>query len=946
MKSRKRQKKKTACGRAAGRTLLLLLCAFVLFVSRVAALRVRAEEEPKPPSWPEGILSGDFSGLTGTDAETAAVLGKTYERLYRDSRFELRDLNHDAVEELLWLYGGAEEDPLYLLAVFAEDAGDARLVMHMPEDGGAGFIDPSGDRAAFYIAHGEQILYLQHNSWTVSEVHCAEVLFDRQLDLYAGEALMMYLVEDAEAYGSSVDAAVRRGLSFVDGRGVWYFRLPTGRATDEGIRIGADAFMTAFRERCGTSFAQLLPAYETMRTGIERGVARQQFQYRSGRAEEQLSFSVTWPQIAEGASSFSPVINTLLKQEAFALTNAYDPAADEAAAPEQAVQKRLSAGEGENEEVRYRILHDDDTMISVLFRHRAGDAQTLKLLTVSKLNGRQIQIGDLTTTERLTKALGKETAEVFVPDEDLKRRRDETKRREEIQSVFEATTASSGDWKSIGLDEQYLYLVLREEGAEPFLLRVPRWEAGVDSPGHMHLLSMHRAYPFLKDVLDDAECLTVRRRMGGFDIEYRTTDGGSVSARLSDAQDMPKAYDSPDRARDAYMAKYADVTGFVTGSFAWENPAAGETVEASFDTVETAYGEGGRAFLSVDGKGYELTQRCSATRGGFLLREEDGSLRVSAVLRMEEDGNGDWVNTEQKGMTVFRNVSEETRLRLVLSEPSEALVRMEVFSEREEEERRILQTEFEEAELPVLHFPDLNADGTDDLELRFAELSYLYMYDPEEDALRALPELRERYAAGETEGFVSVRYDPGAGAMIVTLYDGDRKEQERLLHLTEQPEVAVREYRSEEKDGERRFVVTDPTQDPAETIAVFRAPSASPEAERMRHLAEDLFRAVYVFDEGLPMPAPAGEEGEGRTLRVILGQLYQPDLFSPGYKNRLYVLEEGGELLYTYDIPAEEKVTGVTKGYANGEESLLMQTEGGEPFTLPLSGLYESLPNP
>ncbi|MBR0090100.1 MAG: hypothetical protein IJP92_00140, partial [Lachnospiraceae bacterium] len=623
----------------------------VLFVAGTA----HAEEEPSPASWTERIEAGDFLVLTKDPQELQSLLSRTYENLQAASRYVLQDINHDGAEELLWLFDDAGGDVTYVIAAFAKGADGVRTVLVAEQETSGGFLYPVLTDESVFFMNGERMLKLQHNTWLVSEFHCTEVLFDRGFDTFAGEGLTMYLVTDGDAYEAQVDAALKRRLSFLDGRGVRYFQIPVGSSTDEGIAIGADAFMEAFKELAGKPFAQIAPAYETMRTGIERGVARHVVAGRPGEEGNATSYPLAYPQIEEDASAFSPAINTILQQEAF------------------------SMAEGE---VSYRILHDDDTMISVLFRSVNGEegGEELKLLTVSKLNGRKIQIGDLTTTERIIKALEKNAAEVFALDKEMRRVRDDSIDKEAVKAAFEETVSASEEWKSIGMDEQYLYLSLRMSADRETLLRLPRWEAQVDSPGHMHLLTLHRAYPFLKDVLDDAECLTVRRRAGGFDIAYRTMDGGSVTARLAGTEEKRREFETPEQARDYYMAQYADVTGFATGTFERQDAASGDMRGdgGMFDTVETAFGEGGRAFIYAGERAYELTQRCQSTRGGFLLRRDSGLTDVAGTLRMEITGNGLWNNEQDGTRTEIRRMAEEKTFRFVFLKTEEEQYLMEI----------------------------------------------------------------------------------------------------------------------------------------------------------------------------------------------------------------------------------------------------------------------------
>ena len=157
------------------------------------------EEMPDENDIPGRLKYGDFSVLEGLDAEALSELEQVHADTKGSSRYLEADITKDGKRELLWLVARNDMKTEVVIAVFTGTGDTRKRVLW----------DPETDDD-FYLAGREGLVYIRKNEWAVSEVHCTEVLFDRSYELYGGDALTMYLVQDEDSYLNDVDAAMRK----------------------------------------------------------------------------------------------------------------------------------------------------------------------------------------------------------------------------------------------------------------------------------------------------------------------------------------------------------------------------------------------------------------------------------------------------------------------------------------------------------------------------------------------------------------------------------------------------------------------------------------------------------------------------------------------------------------------------------------------------------------
>ncbi|MBR0092862.1 MAG: hypothetical protein IJP92_14310, partial [Lachnospiraceae bacterium] len=234
----------------------------------------------------------------------------------------------------------------------------------------------------------------------------------------------------------------------------------------------------------------------------------------------------------------------------------------------------------------------------------------------------------------------------------------------------------------------------------------------------------------------------------------------------------------------------------------------------------------------------------------------------------------------------------------------------------------------------LYRFTDINEDGYEDLEVTASGETYRCFYAAKTEEFQAAPEVLNRA--------VSFRYDAGTGYLVVTERQAEGYE-ERALYLPEDTEQAARKYEEEAVSGGIRYRVSDlTTGEETVLMELTVADDAADDGEGAR-VADELFRTRIVWQEVTDAPAGTAAAGEeSKKVRIIAGQFFRQDLFAPYYENRLYLLEEGGGLLYTYDIPVQERLERVTRGYVNGEEALSLYFETEAPVTIATGSLYES----
>lgn len=770
------------------------------------------------------IACGDFSVVSGADAADIRALEAAFERVRVRSRYMTADVTHDGREELLWLTERENSTAEQVIAVFTREEDALSLLLFSP--------DETTDE--YYLAGEDTLYYIRQNDWVISEYHCTQVLFDRYLDMYGGTSLSMYLVEHTEEYETQVDAAVRRRMSFVDGRGVWYRTLEPGQEEDEARRVHADEWLRLFSERTGQSFAAVAPLFEAKRSGIETGVgAYTETVRRSSYAEVPFTEIIRYPQVTDGDRM--ETVNRLLREEALAMSVGAGNVASAEAYLTQLKKETPDAREGE---VYYRVAHNADDMISIqygLSRKDAaqGDARAISLITIEKSSGRQIQIGDVTTIERIYTAADAGYAELFylrAGGTGLTLDTDKAHDSAYLCEALERTRTSSDSWKNIGLDEQYVYLgVVTKEGGQPdAILRVPRWRVGMSSPGHMELLTMHRAYPYLKETLDGAQSLTVRKKTDGFEITFLTPDGGRVVAHLHATEiTIPEAYTVP-AVRDLLIFEYPDVTGVVIGELTLADE---EERTADYYIVDSSLGAIGRVLLKTPEGDYEITQNRYNTNEGILgaLTGTDGTTTWTIHGELHEDASGYavWHNLQNGSYRLTRSISDTARFVFELS-PAEGAEETE---EREEEAEDVEEEEPVSVPMTVTIYPedreglaevyeiapekvtitfrDVDADGYDDLTIgtihetdHTDEYNFLYRAD-ENRYVQGPEELRSDvdYSYGPGTGYARIVKD-GTRSLYAPRADGTLQLL-RSLDLETEGSVTTAVVRVYEDDGTR-----------------------------------------------------------------------------------------------------------------------------------------------
>ena len=712
------------------------------------------------------IMVGDFGAVLDADPALTAQMQQVFAQVRPTSRYIETDTDGDGTSETVWLAEMPDTLSERVVAVFVHEARGERMILWDPGDG----------EDEFYLCGGERLYYIRKNDWIISEYHCTEVLFDSDYEMYGGEALSMYLVEDADLYESGVDAAVRRRMTFIDGAGVWYQSIDAGMDAQDARRVHADEWLALFLERTGTQFEEVSPAFEAKRCGIETGVGLHvETIRRSGYASLPFVEIVRYPQVTRGEKR--ETINRLLQDAAYTLSVGEEHA-QEASAYLRSLNNNASLSQ--EGQVYYRVANNAEDMISVQFgltRTTQGEAPVseVSLMTIEKASGRQIQIGDLTSIDAVIAACEAGYGELFFLSESgngLIRDEDASHDGAWMREVVERTRNVSDRWKNIGLDEQYLYLgvVTGNADGQDAILRIPRWRLNMSSPGHMELLTMHPAYPYLRDTLDSAQSLTVRKVRDGYDITFLTADGGRVQANLHDTVvSFPEAYGT-DALRDLLIYEYPDVTGIVIGSLL----AADSSEPINYYSVDSSLGAIGRVILETSPVSYEITQMRFNTNRGMLDTESDleGGLRMEVYGILHEDAYGYavWHNLEEDSYRLTRSIAGDARFVFELSPADTG------FDEREEEGESLRVVIYPEdaghladvyeisPEDASFVFRDLNNDGYDDLTIGTIDPldhrdEYNYLYAPAYHAYAEGPEeLREE---------CSYRFEPASGGVVI-----------------------------------------------------------------------------------------------------------------------------------------------------------------------------------
>ena len=843
--------------------------------------RQEIEEVPDENDKAGRLKYGDFSVLEDEDAETVSAMEAVHAETKGRSRYLEADVTDDGSRELLWMVARNDMKTETVIAAFTEKGGSWKRILWDPE--------ADGD---FYLAGRRGLVYIRKNEWAVSEFHCTEVLFDRGYEMYGGDSLTMYLVADEDAYLNEVDAAMRKRLSDITGRGVWYYTLKTGEPQEAAEKVSSGEWMSRFAKMAGEPFAYVAPGIETIRTGTETGIAKNLFLARRSReGAPSYEEALYYPQLTTGERR--DAMNNLLRKGAFAELLG-DAEGRRAADDPETYFETLIADEriSRNAVMDYGVVTDTDALLSVLFSGlwKEGDdeGEHLSFLTIDKAAGRQIQLGDLTDVSRIEDAIRNGYGEVFFVDtSDFSYTRDTDKTHDAdwLLSVFEQTRKTTDAWKKIGLDEQYLFftVVTGTETEADAVLRIPRWEAGLQSSGHMALFQRHALYPVLRETLDMAQSLVIRKQPDGFLVSYSAKDGGRIRMDIHRTDtELPTDY-SPEAERDYFGSMFPEMTAFAAGTYS-VNGGRGRRYYA----IEQEYGDTGYTFLETEDGVYVLDQKGRGTRSLFLTdaKPREGVLTVSPYCSLYDDGVHDvtWKNFTDGGMRLSHEISDGLWFDYTLypaKDPSDGYEQIGI-AMREGEGGVRFDTGTKDTRYT---FRDVNADGYDDL--TFGEIA-------EEDHTKErnflFHEGLREYVEGppELEKKTPYRFEPetgycftGEGTGRVTLYAFD---EEGVFHARRSLETKgsgeKTRYRLTTTDGEEQTVLVDGRADAG--------------------MIQTLFSSVFLWQGTLDVHPGNGETGP--LLRVMITKKRASDIIDPYDVYRVFVADDGGKL-YGYLDP-------------------------------------------
>ena len=886
------------------------------------------ETVPDENDKPGRIKYGDFTVLENTDAEAMAEMESVHADTKGRSRYLEADVTRDGAHELLWLVARNDMKTEVVIAVFAEQGGNWKRILWDPETGND-----------FYLAGREGLVYVRKNEWAVSEVHCTEVLFDRGYELYGGESLTMYLVADEDLYLNEVDAAMRKRLDDITGRGVWYYMLKTGQPQEDAEKVSSGEWMSRFARMCGAPFAHVAPDIETIRTGTETGIAKNMFLARRSReGAPAYEEALYYPQITTGDRR--DAINNLLRKGAFAELLG-DEEGREAADDPDTYFDRIVADEkiSRTSVMDYGVVTDTDALLSVLFsslREENGEAtEQLSFLTIDKKAGRQVQLGDLTSVDKITEAIRNGYGEVFFVDTtDFSYTHDEDKTHDAgwILSAFEQTRTRTDAWKKVGLDEQYLLFAINtgEEQNTEAVLRIPRWGIGLSGGGHMALFKRHPLYPVLRETFDMAQSLVVRKQPDGFLVSYATKDGGRIRMDIYASDETLPENASPEEERDYYARKYENMTAFAAGTC---TVTGGKSYR--FFAIEQDYGAQGHTFLQTGDDVYVIESRASSTRELFLVNGSapGKTLSVSSYCSLHDDGVHDvvWHNYDTGGMRLSHEISDGLWFDYTLY-PAED--EADGFSQigiamREGEGGVHFDTGTRSA---VYTFRDVNDDGYDDL--TFGEIGET---DHGGERNFIFHEGLREYVEGpeELEGKAAYRFEPETGYCLI----GEGTDRV-TLYAFDEAGAFVPLRRLETKGGtssaRARMILNENEE---ERVIV--------DGEADAQAMQTLVTSVFLW-QGLVDTDP-DEEKEGDLLRVVVTKKRASDIIDPYDVYRLFVMDDSGKL-YGYleaerlggllrDITAEEVLRdGIM---TRDSEICLWYGEEEEVLRIPVKNLLE-----
>lgn len=571
-----------------------------------------------------------FQNVTKNDIASNAELEAVFSRYSTASSFVKFDINSDNRPELIWLVDDSDRLLPRVVAVF-EDYGNEKDLL---------FFDPEKREDDYYSLGKRALIYIRKNDWYITEFHCSEVLFDKDMNRYAGRCASIYTVDDEREYNSNVDETVRKSLSFIRGKGVIYQKLAVGENALSGDIVSYDEWSALLKSIAGKDLKAIDIEMEAKRHGCP------------GNTEVNVDtaggVSILYPSV-KGDYEKAEDINLGLKNSAYSLLRIKTAPEDTFADGKGDDEDDRKPGEYERSNVDYRILSSEKDRLSVVYREyeRADGGSSkysgnINFYTVDISSGKELKISDVTGLENIANALNDKKAELFLLNESGKfEKSDKSLDSEYIKKAVDSTASILDKSTGIGLDEQYLYLavVLPEGSGSKAVVRLPRWEIDANSEGHMELLYAHPVFPYINEVLSFASELSVRSVKNGIDFSYINENGEFVKANLHELETARRTDRDANAAKQVYAESNAKVSGFSVGLLELDsalklksdrNDGRDEKAETdpvtNYFAVEEGTASRGYIYISADDKWYEISYEGSRGSSGLILsRNVEGS---------------------------------------------------------------------------------------------------------------------------------------------------------------------------------------------------------------------------------------------------------------------------------------------------------------------------------
>ena len=766
----------------------------------------RPETEPAAEDLYGRLQVGDFSVLTKSSPATTAELEDVFAAVRGHSAYSVMDINADGTDELLWQIYRENKTDARVLAVFsdANKTGADLLIW-----------DPTEDDNEYYLAGTQSLLYIRKNTWLISELHVTQVLFDLEGEEYAGDGISMFLVEDAVSYKEQVDPALQDRMSFITGAGVWYQRIPCGKTVEEAPVIGKTEYDLLLEEMTGLSLADISPRAEIKRVSVGRTLSGETEIFRRVRYNTPgFDVRISYPVLVNGdkASTINEAFRgkayEMLFEESEISADSNQVSADENRQSDglsdtvqedadlqgaDAYKTEVEAMQADYEsalwaQVSYLILDEDDEYVSALFAKEVPDdpsllqseaAAGIKLQPVSydRVNGRQLQLGDVAAVADVRQAIKTSQCVVMRWEEGRLQKDTELSQDQAFQlQQFDATCSGDPSWKNIGIDEQYIYIVLHEQETDEVVLRIPMWSVGVSSAGHMQLLTMHRTYPFMKPVLDWMTQVRVRKSGEGFKIDYVAESGAPVTMYLTQDKEPLQDPMAPSESRDYFAGMYEDsISMYQTGIL---SQTGGE--EFNYYAVEEGFGAAGHVFFELDDIAWRLDYTGRMAQSFPILTDDmelgdltykNGGQMTRDSLRYEQWQDETTGNRRLEYMVAEDNGEEEplmyvyTLYNETVADDNGAEQMQTMLSIYPKDNPRAEVSFSTEAQEQTVTFRDLNADSYPDLTIGIVRTNdhsdeRNYLYNPQTHAYMQGP--------AELEEQNDYRVYPDAGFVVVT----------------------------------------------------------------------------------------------------------------------------------------------------------------------------------